>query len=115
MRRLHGFKLPELPPDPKDGRVYDLNPLPQKGFDFVFDAGTGIQDVAVKKLRLSSKVRKGDRITVEADPIHNPDAVCGEKIAKSIPLKLYNVTQVELTASVVVDANEPPNTNRPKA
>jgi hypothetical protein len=68
------LKLPELPPDPKDGRIYDLNPLCQKNFDFVYDAGSGIQDVAVKKLRLSSKVKKGDRITLEADAIHNPDA-----------------------------------------
>ena len=37
------LKLPELPPDPKDGRVYDLNPLRQKGFDFVYDADSGIQ------------------------------------------------------------------------
>ena len=26
----------ELPPDPKDERVYDLNPLRQKGFDFIY-------------------------------------------------------------------------------
>ena len=104
------LKLPELPPDPKDGRIYDLNPLRQKNFDFVYDAGSGIQDVVVKKLRLSSKVKKGDRITLEADAIHNPDAVYEllDQIGKSIPLHLYNVTQVELTAAVVVDTNEPP-------
>jgi hypothetical protein len=104
------LKLPELPPDPKDGRIYDLNPLCQKNFEFVYDAGSGIQDVAVRKLRLSSKVKKGDRITLEADPIHNRDAVYEllDKIGKSIPLQLYNVTQVELTASIVVDANKPP-------
>jgi hypothetical protein len=63
------LKLPELPPDPKDERVYDLNPLRQKSFDFTYDTGSGIQDVAVKKLRLSSKVKRGDRITVdEVDP-----------------------------------------------
>ncbi|MDQ6703196.1 MAG: hypothetical protein M3Z96_08910 [Pseudomonadota bacterium] len=64
----------------------------------------------MKKLRLSSKVKKGDRITLEADAIHNPDAVYEllDKIGKSIPLQLYNVTQVELTASIVVDANKPP-------
>jgi hypothetical protein len=104
------LKLPELPPDPKDERVYDLNPLCQKGFEFVYDAGSGIQDVVVKKLRLSSKVKKGDRITLEADAIGNPDAVYEllDKIGKCLPLHLYNVTQVELTASVVVDANKPP-------
>src|SRR5271166_4856251 len=54
------LKLHELPSDPKDGRVYDLNPLRQKSFHFVFDVGCGIQDATVKKLRLSSKVKKGD-------------------------------------------------------
>ena len=104
------LKLPELPPDPKDERVYDLNPLLQKGFDFVYDAGSGIQDVAVKKLRLSSKVKKGDRITLEADATNRPDAVYEllDQIGKCLPLQLYNVTQVELTASVVVDADKPP-------
>jgi hypothetical protein len=104
------LKLPELPPDPKDGRVYDLNPLRQKGFDFVFEAGSGIQDVAVKKLRLSSKVKKGDRITLEADATHNPDAVYEllAQVGKSLPLHLYNITQVELAASVTMDAGMPP-------
>jgi hypothetical protein len=104
------LKLPELPPDPKDGRVYDLNPLRQKGFDFVFDVGSGIQDVAVKKLRLSSKVKKGDRITLEADATNSPDAVYEllDQIGKALPLHLYNVTQVELAASITPDANKPP-------
>jgi hypothetical protein len=103
------LKLHELPPDPKDGRVYDLNPLRQKSFHFVFDVGSGIQDVAVKKLRLSSKVKKGDRITLEADVSGNPDAVYDllDKIGKSLPLHLYNVTQVELAALAMVGADKP--------
>ena len=104
------LKLPELPPDPKDGRVYDLNPLRQKSFHFVFDVGSGIQNVAVKKLRLTSKIKKGDRITLEADVSGNPNAVYDllDKIGNSIPLYLYNVTQVELAASVLVDGDKPP-------
>jgi len=104
------LKLPELPPDPKDGRVYDLNPLRQKGFGFVFDAGSGIKDVTVKKLRLSSIVKKGDRITLEADATRNPDAVYEllDQVSKSVPLALYNVTQVELAATVTTDAGKPP-------
>ena len=103
------LKLDELPPDPKDERVYDLNPLRQKGFDFIFDIGSGIENVAVKKLRLSSRVTKGDRITLEADASKNTNAVYElmEKIGKSTPLHQYNVTQVELTASIVVDADKP--------
>jgi hypothetical protein len=104
------LKLPELPPDPEDERVYDLAPLRQKTFNFVFDVGSGIQGVAVRKLRLSSKFKKGDRITLEADVVGKPDAVYDllEKIGKSVPLHGYNVTQVELAASVIVDADKPP-------
>jgi hypothetical protein len=104
------LKLVELPPDPKDERVYDLNPLCQKGFDFVFDVGSGIQDVVVRKLRLSSKGKKGDRITLEADANSNPDAVYEllDKVGKCLPLHLYYLTQVELAASIAVAADEPP-------
>jgi hypothetical protein len=104
------LKLAGLPPDPKDERVYDLNPLRQKGLNFVYDIGSGIQYAAVKKLRLSSKVKKCDRITLEADATNDPDAVYEllDKIGTSLPLHLYNVTQVELAASVVVDTNKPP-------
>ena len=106
------LKLPELPPDPKDGRVYDLNPLREKGFDFVYQAGCGIESVAVKKLRLSSKVKKGDRLTLEADPFGNPGAAYEllDRIASALPLDLYNVTQVELAVSVVTDASKPSKT-----
>jgi hypothetical protein len=103
------LKLAELPSDPKDGRVYDLNPLQQKGFDFTYSIGSGIENVTLKKLRLSSRITKGDRITLEADATKNSDAVYDllDKIGKSTPLHLYNVTQVELVASIVVDADKP--------
>ena len=104
------LKLPELPPDPQDGRVYDLNPLRQKDFNFVHEVGSGIENVAVKKLRLSSRVKKGDRITLEADAAQDPNGVYVllETLGKSVPLHLYNVTQVELAASVTVDTDKPP-------
>lgn len=106
------LKLRELPPDPKDGRVYDLNPLRQRGFDFVFDVGSGIQSAVIRKLRLSSLVNKGDRITIEADATQKPDAVYRlmEQIGKSLPLDLYNVTQVEIAATVITDAGKPAKT-----
>lgn len=106
------LKLDELPPDPKDERVYDLNPLRQRGFEFVYDVGSGIEDVEVRKLRLSSRVKRGDRLTLEADTSNNPDAVYDllEKLGKCVPVHLYNVTQVELATSVVVDADKPSKT-----
>ena len=103
------LKLDRLPPDPKDVRVYDLNPLRRRKFEFVYGVGSGIEEVAVRKLRLSSRVRKGDRITVEADASTNPDAVYDllERIGRSTPLDLYTVTQVELLARVAMDAGKP--------
>lgn len=103
------LKLDELPPDPKDARVYDLAPLLQKSFDFVPAVGSGIEKVVVKKLRLSSRVKKGDRITLEADTAANSDAVYTllDQISKTLPIIMYNITQVELAASVVVDADKP--------
>ena len=103
------LKLDELPHDPSDERVYDLNPLCHRDFNFTYAVGSGIQSVAVKKLRLSSRVKRGDRITLEADTSQDPEAVYGllDKIGKYLPLHLYNVTLVELTASVGVDADKP--------
>lgn len=103
------LKLDELPPDPKDERVYDLNPLRQKHFNFTYAVGSGIENVVVKKLRLSSRVNKGDRITLEADTDQDPNAVYTllDKIGKAVSLHLYNVTQVELTASVIVNTDKP--------
>ncbi|MGA7578284.1 MAG: hypothetical protein ACLQUW_12835 [Desulfobaccales bacterium] len=103
------LKLDGVPPDQKDERVYDLNPLLQKGFNFNYDAGSGIERVTVKKLRLSSRVIRGDRITLEADSSDNPDAVYDllDEIRASLRLSMYSVTQVELAASVVTDADKP--------
>jgi hypothetical protein len=104
------LKLDGLPPDPKDERVYDLNPLLQKSFNFIYDSGSGIERVTVKKLRLSSRVIKGDRITLEADSSDNADAVYDflDEIKSALNLSMYNVTQVELAASVITDEDKPP-------
>ncbi|MGA9070667.1 MAG: hypothetical protein WB424_10460, partial [Terracidiphilus sp.] len=101
--------LPELPPDPDDERVYNLNPLRERGFQFVYDPASGIESVAVKKLRLSSKVIKGDRITLEADAAHKENIYdLLEKVGRSVALGLFNVTQVELAALVATKLNEKP-------
>ena len=106
------LKLEELPPDPKDERVYDLAPLSQPGFQFTHAVGSGVGTVVVKKLRLSSRVRTGDKITVEADGHSNREAVHEllAQVGQSVPLHLYNVTQVELAATVFVAEGKPPKT-----
>ncbi|MFO7646174.1 MAG: hypothetical protein R6W95_17460 [Desulfosarcina sp.] len=64
----------------------------------------------MKKLRLSSRVKKGDRITLEADTSQNSDAVYDllDQVRKSLPLNMFHVTQVELVASIVGDTDKPP-------
>lgn len=103
------LKLEELPPDPKDQRVYNLNALRRRNFDFIYDMGSGIQNVVVRKLRLSSRAKKGDRITLEADATQDPKAIYNllDKITKSMPLHLYRVTQVELVASMIAAHDKP--------
>jgi hypothetical protein len=103
------LKIDELPPDPRDERIYDLSPLLRKSFNFNYDVGNGIEEVTVKKLRLSSQIKKGDRITLEADASRNSDAVYDllDRIGKAVPLNMYSLTQVELSALVVVDSNKP--------
>jgi hypothetical protein len=104
------LSLPELPPDPEDERVYDLNPLRERGFQFVYDAASGIESVVVKKLRLSSKVVKGDRITLEADAVARAEAIYDllDQVSHSLRLRTYNVTQVELAALVAMKPDEKP-------
>ena len=103
------LKLKELPPDPKDERVYDLTPLLQRDFEFTYPVGSGIEKVTVKKLRLSSRVKKGDRITLESDTTKHPDAVyiLLDQIRSSLPLYMYHITQVDISASIVIDPNKP--------
>ena len=104
------LKLSELPPDPGDDRVYDLNPLRERGFQFDYDPASGIQRVAVKKLRLSSKVVKGDRITLEANAATNREAIYDllDEVGKSVKLRIYNVTLVELAVKVATKPDARP-------
>ena len=57
-------------------------------------------------------MKKGDRITLEADTTANPDAVYAllEQIGKTLPMNQYNITQVELAATVVENAGKPAKT-----
>jgi hypothetical protein len=106
------LKLPELPPDPKDSRVYDLGPLMQRNFDFTYDLGSGIESVVVKKLRLSSRATRGERISLEADTSKDPQAVYAllDRIQTAMPMAQYSVTQVDLAVCMVVEADRPPKT-----
>jgi hypothetical protein len=102
--------LAALPPNLEDERVYNLNPLRERNFQFVYDPASGIQSVTVKKLRLSSIAVKGDRITLEADAAARREAIYDllDEVGKSIRLRMYNVTLVELAAMVAMKPTERP-------
>ena len=88
----------------------EMRAVREPGFEFVYDSGSGIQDVAVTALRLASRVTTGDRLTLEADTIGHPTAIY-DLIARLDPagrFHLYRVTQVELAASVITDISQPP-------
>lgn len=106
------LKVDVLPPEEKNARVYDLNPLAKKDFEFKYPPASGIQKVAIRKLRLSSRTRSGDRITLEADSNDDPRAIYAlyESISTAAPLHQYNVTHVELAVSVQTDAQKPAKT-----
>ncbi len=89
----------ELGADQKDEKVYHLNPLKQRNFQFVYEPGSGIEDVRVNKLRLSSIAGRKERIILEADPTYHPEAVfdlLDKLLNQSMRLSSYNITQVGL-------------------
>jgi hypothetical protein len=106
------LKLPVLPPDPKDQRIYDLAPLMQRSFAFTYDLASGIDKVAVKKLRLSARFKKGERINLEADTTTNANAVYDllDRVGPSLPLHQYNVSQVELAVTMAAQGEKPAKT-----
>ena len=104
------LKVDELPPDPKDVRIYDLDPLKRRDFEFIRSPESGIEYAAVKKLRLASWARQGDRITLESDSKNHPTAIHDllEEIERAVSMDLYHVTQVEIGVEIVTERSERP-------
>jgi hypothetical protein len=96
----------ELEPDEKDERVYDLNPLRFRQFQFSYQPESGIERVDVKKLRLAVR-GKSERLVLEADPTRNPQAVFDllAKVTTAIPLAQLSVTQVGIKVTFAPSAS----------
>jgi len=65
----------KLSEEDKDDRVYDLDPLLSKDFQFIYSPETGIEEIALKKMRFKLQGPGNRRISIEADPTNNPDAI----------------------------------------
>lgn len=98
----------ELPEDPADDRVYELLPLRRKDFAFTWEPASGIESVRVKKLRLA--LNKDRRLTLEANPKNDPQAVY--KLLETLALQdhEYFVDQVGITANVRLNSTAPAKT-----
>ena len=113
----------ELGDAAKDELVYELNKLKRRDFNFVYDPGSGIQDVRMKLLRLSFLGERGRRITIEADPSRQRDAIydlldqvtvggpeTGATSGSKIPLALVNVTRASIQALFAKEGKRGPPT-----
>lgn len=88
----------------EDDRVYDLAPLQASNPPFQYSPESGIQSVAIKKFRLAINGTK-ERVTLEANPERNPNAVyeLRDKLCKSIPLSQMTITQVGILVTFTPD------------
>lgn len=100
----------ELPEDPADNRVYNLSPLRRKDFGFTWNPASGIESVRVHKLRLA--LNGGRKLTLEANPKNDPQAVYKllDKLAPALPSHEYFVNQVGITATVRLSPTAAPKT-----
>jgi len=98
----HILKCEELPDDPADKRVYDLGALRRREFAFTWAPDSGIESVAVSRLRLSLHTPRNAKLIVEVDTKLRPDAVYDllESLAPVFPGHTYLVTQVGIAARV---------------
>ena len=88
------LKLDDLPAWQKDKRIYELNPVLEKGFEFKVEPTAGIASVLVTSLRVTLKEDKKKRIAVEANPFKDDRAVYS--LLERLNLPPHDVTQLSL-------------------
>ncbi len=95
----------ELPPEIPNRHPYELNGLKSRHFDFSTAPEDGIEQVQVRKLRLSVLGGLKRRITLEADPDAGPgdvyDMMRDYLNGHNLPDTLVNVTQATLSLKFV--------------
>jgi hypothetical protein len=77
-----------------DNRVYALDALANRGFLFQYPIDCGIEEVVVKKLRLSLIIGEKRRVIVESDP--SPDTKAIYDLIEELKLPPFHVTQAEI-------------------
>lgn len=100
----HILKLEQLEKWSKDKRVYELDPVANKSFEFQIEPSSGISKVLVTRLRATLKKDRKQRIIIEADPTKDPRAVYA--LLDQLNLPPFVITQ--LTIRVFFDGPEKP-------
>ncbi|MCC7083665.1 MAG: hypothetical protein IT427_01510 [Pirellulales bacterium] len=91
----------ELPPAKPGGHPYELNGLKSRDFGFPTDPADGIEEVRVRKLRLSVVGASKDRVTLEADSAAHKDRIY-DMLTKylnreNLPDSVVNITQATIS------------------
>lgn len=91
------LKFDELDEFAGDNRVYVLDALADRDFEFQYPVDSGIKTVEVRRLRLTLRTGKKRRVTVEADTTYNQKAVYD--LLEEIKPPPFHVTQAEITVT----------------
>lgn len=80
-----------------DKRIYALDALADRDFEFQYPLDSGITAVEVRRLRLTLYPGRKRRVTVEADTAYNPKAIYD--LLEEIKPPPFHVTQAEITVT----------------
>lgn len=94
----------ELPPEVANSHPYELNGLKSRGFGFPTDPNDGVEEVRIRKLRLSVLGGHKRRIWLEADPDGGTDDIydmMDEYLNETnLPNSLVNVTVATIAMTI---------------
>lgn len=93
--------LGEVTGEESGSKVYELNGLKKREFQFIYPVESGITDVLVKKLRLTVRGGPRRRIILEADPSGNRHEVY-ELMEKTLSDRGISVNDTDVTQAGLV-------------
>ncbi|MGE5512940.1 MAG: hypothetical protein ACM31O_17015 [Bacteroidota bacterium] len=87
-----------LEPKADDNRIYDLDVLKDRNFQFSYSPDSNIDKVVVRALRLSPRFGDNTQFTLRGDYNTDPKSVYEAllKLSRGVPLDHLQVTQAEL-------------------
>ena len=88
----------KLEPKIDDNRIYDLDVLKDRNFQFAYSADSKIEKVLVRALRLSARFGDKTQYILRGDYNADPESVYEAllKLSRGVPLDQLQVTQAEL-------------------